>query len=369
MQQWVAVLMMLGCGGAQPPSATPRPAESSAGPAAAELIAVTGRGDVAATRAMLHDSVDFGGVWFEDTTCRRQFSAAGTIRGTGLDVLARCLAKLRLSKSERSNPYPDIAVLTYDPGLEIEVLFGFEQRRPQIRWIGYVSRRTLKDALPTITQRALEAHRTAGSIAIDEATRTKLAREYVRSRQPFGGAWLKVCLDARGAVTSAHARQTTSLELQRTLVAAIEHWTFQPVILGGQPTPICSLVWHDYPAGAAPPKRSQTLPFPVPPEYDSAIIADPTMLKRIVGRTAIVPDNDEKTWLYSRRPVRVVGSFFFCLTPQGAVDIVVTTRPTEVPRYDDKIRAAIRGWRYEPFLVDGQPSRVCTHTTVIYSQS
>ena len=46
----------------------------------------------------------------------------------------------------------------------------------------------------------------------------------------------------------------------------------------------------------------------------------------------------------------MVGSLFFCITPQRTVDIVVT-------------------WRDEPFLVDGQPSRVCTHTTVIYSQS
>jgi hypothetical protein len=32
------------------------------------------------------------------------------------------------------------------------------------------------------------------------------------------------------------------------------------------------------------------------------------------------------------------------------------------------IRAAIRGWRYAPFLVDGQAAAVCTHMTFIYSQ-
>ncbi len=82
----------------------------------------------------------------------------------------------------------------------------------------------------------------------------------------------------------------------------------------------------------------------------------------------LVPDDDAKTWLQVRGIGRVVGGFFSCLTPQGTVDFVVTQRPTAVPRYDDQIRARIRGWRYAPFLVDGRPAPVCTHMTVIYSQ-
>lgn len=60
------------------------------------------------------------------------------------------------------------------------------------------------------------------------------------------------------------------------LAAVIERWKLQPVLLGGQPTPVCALVWHDYPAGAAPAKSKPMLPSPVPPGYESAIIVGPS---------------------------------------------------------------------------------------------
>jgi TonB family protein len=361
------LVAVFGCGGAQRPASSPQAMDEVREAAIARLLEITSRGDVAATRAMLAETVGFGGMWFDDTTCRRQLSTAGTIQGAGLDVLARCLATLRLAKSERSSAYSDLGVLTYEPGIEIEVLFGPERSRPEVRWIGYVSRRTREDALPTITQRALESHRSEGSLAFDETTRKKIEDELAANRAQAGTAWLKVCIDAQGAVTGAHGRQTTSLGFQTALVAAIKQWKFQPVVLGGQPTPVCSLVWQDYPAGAGS-QLPRKLPLPVPPGAEAAVIVPTAMLKRLVGSSLLVPDDRTRTWLSQQRFERTTGTFYFCLTPQGTVDSVMTLRSTEVPGFDDQIRATVKGWRYAPVVVDGQPVPVCTHFVMSYSQ-
>lgn len=371
MRRWLVLAAMIGCSGAPGPTPTmigqPRPEDPDLASATRELIAVTARGDAAATRAMLEDPIGFGGVWFEDAACRRKLSTMGTIQGAGLDVLAACLATLRLSKSTRSNPYPDVAVLTYGPGLEIEARFELGRGRPRVAWIGYVSRRVVEDALPTITQRALQEHRVDGVLAFDPATRARIDGEHAANHVRSGSVWLKVCVNASGAVTSIQPRQTSSLALQEALAAAIKQWTFQPVILGGQPTPVCSLVGHEDPAGAEP-ALSGVFPYPVPAEYDAATIVAPGMLKRLGGETMMVPDDDAKVWLQQRRIGRVVGTFFFCITPQGTVDVVMVSRPTGVPRYDEHIGAALRRWRYAPFLVDGRAAPACTHLAVIYSQ-
>ncbi|HWO21100.1 MAG TPA: hypothetical protein VNO30_20170 [Kofleriaceae bacterium] len=366
MRQWIVLVVVIGCTWTGAP-APRRPADATS-EAVAQLIAVTSRGDVAATRALLHDAVELGGLWLEDTTCRKLLSSAGRVEGVGLDALARCLATLRLARSERTSPYHAIGVLTYEPGIEIEVLFEAAQGRPKIRWIGYVSRRSAKDALPTITQRALEAHRLTGSTAFDEPTRARLVSERAASRLPFSAAWLKVCIDASGAVTSVRRRETSSLAFQDALVAALERWTFRPVILGGQPTPVCALVWYGDPAGTAPPESGRALPFPVPPAYEATLVVASMTLKRIAGSGTVVPDDEAKSWLMANGISRAQGTFFFCITLQGTVDIVVTQDPTGVPRYDDQIRAVIRGMRYAPFLVDGRPAPVCAHLRFIYSQ-
>lgn len=377
MRRWLVLAAMIGCSGAPTPGPAPGPTPTTIGQprpedpdlasATRELIAVTARGDAAAIRAMLEDPIGFGGVWFEDAACRRKLSTMGTIQGAGLDALAACLATLRLSKSTRSNPYPDVAVLTYGPGLEIEARFALGRGRPRVAWIGYVSRRVVEDALPTITQRALQEHRVDGVLAFDPATRARIDGEYAARGVRSGSVWLKVCIDASGAVTSIQPRQTSSRALQEALAAAIKQWTFQPVILGGQPSPVCSLVGHDDPAGSDP-AGTATFPDPVPAGYDAAIVVAPTLLKRVEGNSLLVPDDDAKAWIQQHGIRRVTGTFFFCITPRGTVDVVIVQRPTGVPRYDGQVGAGIRGWRYAPFLVDGRPAPVCTHITMIYSQ-
>jgi hypothetical protein len=48
---------------------------------------------------------------------------------------------------------------------------------------------------------------------------------------------------------------------------------------------------------------------------------------------------------------------------------VVQLKSTGFPAYDAKIMSTIRGeWRYQPFLLNGKATEVCTAVTFIYSQ-
>ena len=66
---------------------------------------------------------------------------------------------------------------------------------------------------------------------------------------------------------------------------------------------------------------------------------------------------------------KLLGVYKLCITAEGNVASVVQLRTTGFPAYDAKIKATIRGeWRYQPFLLNGKPTPVCTAVTFIYSQ-
>jgi len=82
---------------------------------AAELSRASRRHDVSAARALLQDSVTIGGLWFSDVDCMKQFAFPGSVQGSRLDALARCVTALDLVPSARTNALPDVAILTYGP--------------------------------------------------------------------------------------------------------------------------------------------------------------------------------------------------------------------------------------------------------------
>jgi outer membrane biosynthesis protein TonB len=50
------------------------------------------------------------------------------------------------------------------------------------------------------------------------------------------------------------------------------------------------------------------------------------------------------------------------------VSEVRTLRSTRSLKYDTKILSQMKSWTYEPTLIDGKPSKVCTTITFIYTQ-
>jgi TonB family protein len=330
---------------------------------AQRLATASRQRDVAGVRALLRDSVTVGGLWFEDVECVKQFAFPGEVRGAKLDELARCLTTIELTKGDRGDALPDVVVLTYGPGIELEARFIDGQDGPWLAWIGYVARRNVQDALPTISAKALEALRIAGDrngplvdpAALDE-------REGVTPH-----AWLKLCIDGTGAVTGAHVRQASSPKAARTFSAAVRAWQFRPFMLGGQPTPVCAMVFTVKPGHEAP--KPQELPLPLPDvPIELTNVPRPALGERIAGDIMVAPDPREKTVLARARLRRVIAAFQYCIDESGRVSRVTMIRSSGLQRYDRSLLDAIRGWAFKPFLDEGRPVAVCSSVHYVYSQ-
>jgi len=113
--------------------------------AAAAFTKASQTGDVATIRKMLGPSVVNGGLWFPDPTCEAEFAVPGEVGGGRLDELARCLTTVKLSTSQRKDALLDVAVLSYEPGIEIEARFIDRSTGTWLSWIGYAARHDVAD--------------------------------------------------------------------------------------------------------------------------------------------------------------------------------------------------------------------------------
>src|SRR4051812_21438244 len=53
-------------------------------------------GDAKALRALFHDNVVDGGIWFDDAACAKEFGAGEEVPKDRLDAFAQCLAGLHM---------------------------------------------------------------------------------------------------------------------------------------------------------------------------------------------------------------------------------------------------------------------------------
>jgi TonB family protein len=358
--RWLVVLLVA-CGVARDPNPYRNP---KLGDYAANLASASQRRDVAGVRRMLREETTVGGLSFPDTACTKRFAFPGHVSGPLLDELARCLTTLQLSASERADALPDVMVLTSAPGIELEARFVETEDGPWVAWIGYVARRDVRDAIPTITAATLESLRVtgdrnaplAGPGAFDELPVLKHAY-----------AWMKICINAEGTVTGSHVREASSPHAARVFAAAIETWQFKPFLVGTQPTPACSMVRMVCPSdGAGAP---EVLPLPVPDGPDEVVNVPTTMLgTRTRGNILVTPDDEDKVRLQKAHLLKLIAALHYCLDETGRVDRVTLIRSSGLPRYDDKIVAAARTWVFKPFLDEGKAIRVCSSTHFIYTQ-
>jgi hypothetical protein len=331
-------------------------------------------GDAAAIERLLRESVVNGGLWFDDASCAAQFGTPGELGPDKFREFARCLAGLHLQRSAREDELGDVVVMTYAPGFEIEARVTQETRGPHLMWIGFESRRADEAITPTVTVDALEAWRLAGTRdgPVDPRSAKDLELDPTHdSHAAF--AWLKVCVDASGAVT-VRPHETTSVNAQTVFVAATRTWAFRPFMIRDRAIPVCAMMRLAYPPGQAP--RVETIPLPPPP---SRTTRPPLVLargskhalvegKRIAGVKNIVPDDETKSEIAASRVRRVTGAFRVCLDDTGRVESVLPTRSTGFAAYDRKLLAGIWQWAYSPYLVDNTPVPVCTGVTFIYNQ-
>ncbi len=316
--------------------------------AADRLVDAAVDGDAATIRGVLGEAVTSGGMWFDDGACREQFGEAGAIPEEELEGFATCLATLPLARGARESETPRVAVLEYQPGIELEAAFD---TRARLIWIGYSGRRGAGDVLPTITGETLEALR--------EGSRGVVA-------ETEGTSWLKVCLDSQGKVRAVHPRSTTSTEALEAALAIAKEWKFRPFTLGGRPAAVCAMAALADPGGEDVTRA--VLPLSLPDAFSAAIVMP---AQRIAGALNVVPDDADRIKIAQsggmlERHVRA--TFQLCIDPDGAVAGLTMMETSGYPRYDEKIARSIAGWKYKPVEIDGSLVTVCAAISIIYIQ-
>jgi hypothetical protein len=367
-------------------SAAPAHADDETDRAAAELAAAIRARDAGAIARHLTAPLHTAGMYFPDAACSRRFGGAGEVRASEVPAFAKCLAGVKLQVTTRHSAMEDGAVLTVDPGVEVELAFD----GGRVRWVGYLTQNGVGDGMPTLTAQAFEGLRKTGTTNLDAAVRGKLDPLADRAHVPLA-AWLKVCLDARGAVTTVTAPWSSQPGVGEAFIAAVADWTFRPFAPRGAATPACSLTLLTYPADKAPavevlplaagvPGKSQDdfeielkeiddtdLLQPTPPPPPQTIA--PTQLEslRIQGNKVIAPDAATIKQMQRDGKAKVVTSYKLCVSENGLVTNVSSLKGSGYPSYDQKIEREMRAWAYRPYVVNGKQTAVCTAVTFIYS--
>jgi TonB family protein len=332
------------------------PAPHTARDFAQQLAGASATADAAAVRALLLDTVADGGLWFDDATCAQTFGAPRALAATEVDAFAACLAKLGLRVSARIDALPDVAVLEYAPGFELEARFVDDASGPRISWIGYSSR-LADDTLPTVAAAALEPLRVAG----DRDGPLDPARV---GPSPVRHAWLKVCVDDTGTVAAVDVRETTSPRIANMVASAAVAWRFKPFVVGGKPTPVCALFYATYPPQVGV-RASERLPLPMTMTSGRPVVP-PTELEQIAGERVIVPDPGTRAGARKAAMRFLVGTFKFCVDASGHVDEVAVMRSSRSLAYDQRVVRTLKTWAFRPFVIDGAPAPVCSAITFAY---
>jgi hypothetical protein len=378
-----------------------------------ELGAAIRAKNAARVARLLSDPVHNYGIWFTDEACAKQFGAPGVVTGAELKAFARCLAQLKLQATTRQPGAPNNAILTYDPGIELEL----SHSDGRVRWIGFQYQTAADRGRPTLTAQAFEALRKSGKTNLDDAVGNKLEPVLERAKIDSVSAWMKLCIDEEGALDHTAVRQSDAPPGQAGKVStafevAIERWRFRPFQSHGKPMAVCTMALLTYPASRAPlvemlPPAMQpsfsvgkelrvekleaneeedddgegfeggvfgggvsggigASPPPPPPPPQNV---PPTLLEanRTSGNKNIVPANLTQVEIARSGKDRIVGSYKLCLDASGAVTTVAQLKTTGFPAYDAKIVREMRQWAYKPYLINGTPVPVCTAATFIYS--
>jgi hypothetical protein len=313
---------------------------------AAELAGASQRGDVATIRRLLGVKTTNGGLWFADTACASEFGSPGEVTGDRLDTFARCLAGLKLETTTRKEMLGDVAVMSYAPGFEVEArLLDTNEQGHWLSWIGFSAKRDPTDARPTITPATL------ASLRVEDHAPLELKGSQA--------AWIDVCIDATGTVSTADVRASTTLEAARLYAATARTWRFKPFAPAGEPIAVCSLVVVAAPD--ATPTQLATMPPPFATPHGEPMLAAP--LKVAQNGTSLSPPFELLQQLRKFGIHSLVGAIMFCVSEHGDVYGTRIFRSTGISWYDGQVEAHYLTTRYEPYREDGAPLSICEAVT------
>jgi hypothetical protein len=333
--------------------------------AAGDLVSAIKRHDAKTIAARLATPFKYNGAWFPDAACTKRFGHAGVLQTKDRDAFARCFAKLVPQLSTRASNAKEGAVITVEPGIEMEVRFI----DGQVRWLGLAGAGDDKGT-PMLTAQAFEALRTKGTTLLDDAVRAELEPELVKAN-PLT-AWIRTCLDEKGTATRTYVWGAT-LPTGDPFMRATADWAFKPYTVRGVATPVCSLSLLTYPASRAP--SVEVLPpglvsGPRVVSYDfeddldlmapwvapiSAIATIQPAELAALSTTPLDPKPATPMQLL-HAPRDRTSDVNVCIDVRGGVKNVVTM--SQLP--GDRTRAGkIWHWRFKPYLVNGTPTEAC----------
>lgn len=329
----LAALVVLAACGSAPPK--PHALSFETDDSAALVARASREGDVQTMRRLLGDKVTIGGLWFADAACAKEFDAPAEVSGAGLDELARCLATLKLETTRVREMLPDVVVMSYAPGIEVEVRLLGDKSDPQLVWIGYADARDA--SAPSITAETLETLRDAGD------------------PHPAGDGFavFHVCIDPTGHLASTQMRWASTLAASRALEQAVAAWHFRPFTLGGAALPACAVVT----VGGGE-DRPRLAPFATP-HGEPMLWPSLHIVER--GAPAFLPSGTIKL-LRDAHIDRLVGGVMYCVDVDGHVYGARIVRSTGIPAYDQQLLASYSSMVLTPYRDGDKPVAFCMQT-------
>jgi TonB family protein len=93
------------------------------------------------------------------------------------------------------------------------------------------------------------------------------------------------------------------------------------------------------------------------------IVVKPDQLVRTAGETSIPPDEKTVAAFDRAGTYGALTSWKVCIDATGAVVEASVITSSGSISWDHELADGIRAWKFKPYLVDGQPVRVCTSYT------
>jgi TonB family protein len=113
---------------------------------------------------------------------------------------------------------------------------------------------------------------------------------------------------------------------------------------------------------------SATCRIEAKPQPPAIATVAPNVLQglRVSGDTQVRPNDGTQQQMVHDGTSRVIGVVKLCLAADGGVSSANVLRSTKYPDYDQRLLAAVQGWRYQPYSVGGVAIRACSTVTFIY---
>jgi outer membrane biosynthesis protein TonB len=118
------------------------------------------------------------------------------------------------------------------------------------------------------------------------------------------------------------------------------------------------------PAGPAAPVPA---PSAAPAPSRDTIAAKELEALRLSGDPRVAPDLPDQRLVERCNVARVIAALKLCIDTTGTPIVVELLRSSRMPAYDGKLIAAMRTWRYKPYLAEGKPAEVCTAVTFVFA--